>query len=221
MTNSKEHVTDLGSTSDEGRPKGIPLLHHINLKTTRKNEMVNWYRRVLHMEVVADHPAATFLSNDLANHRIALAAMPGIVADEDRIHHDGLHHSGFEYGSFEELNTAYLRLRDEDIVPIICIDHGFTFSYYYADPDGNLVELQVDAFGDWEKSRTWAAEDMFKEQFMIGTVFDPAKVAEAYEQGMSFEEIHTKAHAGVFSTSQPPDLRIPPPPPDAPPLLRV
>jgi catechol 2,3-dioxygenase len=220
MTHPDEHTTIPGSPDKQGRPKGVPMLHHINIKTTRKKEMVDWYRKVLGMEIVAEHPVATFLSNDQANHRIALGALPGISPDENRVYHDGLHHSGFEYNSFDELNAAYLRLRDEGIVPLISIDHGFTFSYYYADPDGNLVELQVDVFGDWGKSRQWAAEEMLKQQFMIGTVVDPAKVAEAYEQGMSFEEIHAKAETGLFNTSQLPDLRIPPPPPDAPPLLR-
>ena len=30
-----------------------------------------------------------------------------------------------------------------------------TFSYYYKDPDGNHVELQVDNFGDWGASTEW------------------------------------------------------------------
>ncbi|QBD75968.1 hypothetical protein EPA93_08095 [Ktedonosporobacter rubrisoli] len=183
--------------------------------------MVDWYQKVVRMEVVADHPAATFLSNDLANHRIALLTVPGITPDEDRIHHDGLHHSAFEYSSFEGLNAVYLRLRDEDIVPLYCIDHGFTLSYYYADPDGNLVELQIDAFGDWKKSREWVAQELLRQQFMIGALVDPAKVADAYQQGLSFEEIHAKAGEGMFSPAQVPDLRFPAPPPDVPPLLRV
>jgi catechol 2,3-dioxygenase len=220
MTHPDEHTTSSRSAGEHGRPKGVPMLHHINIKTTRKKEMVDWYRKVLGMEIVAEHPVATFLSNDQANHRIALGELPGIAPDENRLYHDGLHHSGFEYSSFDEMNAAYLRLREEGIIPLIGVDHGFTFSYYYSDPDGNLVELQVDAFGDWGKSRKWAAEDMLKQQFLIGTVVDPAKVAEAYEQGMSFEEIHAKAQMGQFLASQPPDLRMPPPPPDAPPMLR-
>ena len=55
-----------------------------------------------------------------------------------------MHHSAFEYASFDELNASYLRLREAGIEPGLCLDHGMTFSYYYADPDGNHVELQVD-----------------------------------------------------------------------------
>jgi len=32
------------------------------------------------------------------------------------------------------------------------LDHGMTISLYYLDPDGNLLELQVDSFGDWAAS---------------------------------------------------------------------
>ena len=28
-----------------------------------------------------------------------------------------------------------------------------TLSYYYKDPDGNRVELQIDGFGDWPASK--------------------------------------------------------------------
>ena len=46
-------------------------------------------------------------------------------------------------------------MREAGIEPAFCIDHGMTFSYYYADPDGNHVELQMDVFGDWAKSTAW------------------------------------------------------------------
>ena len=69
-----------------------------------------------------------------------------------------MHHSAFEYDSFEELDASYLRLRERGIEPEVCIDHGMTLSYYYKDPDGNHVELQVDVFGDWDSSREWIHE---------------------------------------------------------------
>ena len=48
-----------------------------------------------------------------------------------------------------------------------------TLSYYYADPDGNNVELQVDCFGDWEKSKEWMqTSDEFKAN-PIGVFVDP------------------------------------------------
>ena len=40
----------------------------------------------------------------------------------------------------------YLRLKKQGIVPHTCMNHGFTTSLYYLDPDGNEVEIQVDNF---------------------------------------------------------------------------
>jgi len=48
-----------------------------------------------------------------------------------------------------------VRLRELDILPVMCLDHGMTISMYYADPDGNGVEIQVDAFNDWALSKEW------------------------------------------------------------------
>jgi catechol-2,3-dioxygenase len=212
----------LSAADERAKPHvAAPTLHHINLKTTRKDEMIAWYQAVVGAQVLFHHPAFTFLSNDSANHRIALLQVPGIAEDPDRIHHDGMRHSAWEYTSFEELNDTYLRLRHEGILPAACIDHGASLSYYYADPDGNLVELQVDAFGDWEQSRRWMVEELINQEFLVGAAVDPDKIAQAHASGLSFAEIHANANAGEYSTGQLPDLHLPAPPPDAPPIIRV
>jgi hypothetical protein len=79
-----------------------------------------------------------------------------------------------------------------------------TLSYYFADPDGNNVELQVDCFGDWAKSREWMqASDEFKAN-PIGQFVDPELIAADYEAGASFGEIHSKAMAGGYAPAQDP-----------------
>ena len=58
-----------------------------------------------------------------------------------------------------------------------------TFSYYYADPDGNNVELQVDNFGDWTKSKEWMrTSDEFRAN-PIGQFVDPDRVAADHADG--------------------------------------
>src|SRR5271167_1803609 len=132
-----------------------PKFHHVNLKTTRLAEMIDFYRALVGAEVIFQDQVGAWLSNDDANHRIALLAFPNFVDDPEKETRTGMHHSAFEYGSFEELNASYLRLLGEGIEPDICIDHGMTLSYYYKDPDGNRVELQIDVFGDWAASKEW------------------------------------------------------------------
>jgi catechol-2,3-dioxygenase len=145
-----------------------------------------------------------WLTNDAANHRIALLAFPGFVDDPEKDTRTGMHHSAFEYGAFEDLNATYLRLRAEGIEPEICLDHGMTLSYYYADPDGNHVELQVDCFGSWDKSKEWMkSSDEFKAN-PIGQFVDPERIAADRAAGMAFEAIHARAMAGAYAPERAP-----------------
>ena len=73
---------------------------------------------------------------------------------------------------FEQLVHAYERIRDEGIVPKSCINHGFTTSLYYADPDGNEVELAMDNQEDVEAMNAWFARGGFDRNF-VGVPFDP------------------------------------------------
>jgi 2-polyprenyl-6-methoxyphenol hydroxylase-like FAD-dependent oxidoreductase/catechol 2,3-dioxygenase-like lactoylglutathione lyase family enzyme len=187
-----------------------PALHHVNLKTTRLQEMIDFYCALVGVEVIHQDALGAWLSNDEANHRIALLAFPNFVDDPDKETRTGMHHSGFEYASFDELNDSYLRLRDAGIKPALCLDHGMTFSYYYADPDGNNVELQTDNFGDWARSKHWMQSSREFGQNPIGQFVDPELVAGDRAAGMSFEEIHAKAMAGGYAPAEVP-VEVPQP----------
>ncbi len=181
-----------------------PKFHHLNLKTTRLQEMIDFYAVLVGAEVIHQDDVGAWLSNDDANHRIALLAFPGFKDDPEKEDHTGLHHSAFEYDSFEDLNASFLRLREAGIEPDFCLDHGMTFSYYYKDPDGNRIELQVDNFGDWSKSADWMRTSEEFKLNPIGQFVDPALVAADFAEGVEFEEIHRKAMAGSFAPAEAP-----------------
>jgi catechol 2,3-dioxygenase len=183
----------------ESMPTIRPKFHHVNLKTTRLQEMIDWYSTVVGADVLFQYELGAWLSNDVANHRIALLSFPNFVDDPEKETHTGMHHTAFEYGTFDELNESYLRLRDAGIVPAICLDHGMTFSYYYADPDGNNVELQVDNFGDWAKSSEWMRSSAEFREDPLGKFVDPDRVAADRAAGVSFEEIHERAMSGGYA----------------------
>jgi 2-polyprenyl-6-methoxyphenol hydroxylase-like FAD-dependent oxidoreductase/catechol 2,3-dioxygenase-like lactoylglutathione lyase family enzyme len=196
---------ELHINHEERHPMSVihPKFHHVNLKTTRLQEMVDFYATLVGAEVIHQDDLGAWLSNDDANHRIALLAFPNFVDDPEKDTRTGMHHSAFEYGSFEDLNASYLRLEEAGIVPALCLDHGMTLSYYYADPDGNNVELQVDCFGDWAKSKAWMGTDEFKAN-PIGNFVDPARIAADAAAGLSFDEIHAKARADEYAPAQAP-----------------
>jgi len=181
-----------------------PAFHHFNLKTTRLQELIDWYGAVVGSEVTFQDATGAWLTNDEANHRIALLAFPGFVDDPEKETRTGMHHSAFEYGSFDELNESYVRLREQGIEPDLCIDHGMTLSYYYKDPDGNFVELQSDVFGDWAASTEWMRTSPDFETNPIGVFVDPARIAEAAAAGEAFGEIHRRAMAGELSPAHAP-----------------
>jgi catechol 2,3-dioxygenase len=181
-----------------------PKFHHVNLKTTQLQEMIDFYGTLVGAEVIHQFDGGAWLSNDGANHRVALLAFPNFVDDPEKDTRTGMHHSAFEYASFEEFNSSYLRLREQEITPALCLDHGMTLSYYYADPDGNHVELQVDCFGDWTKSTEWMRTSEEFKANPIGVFVDPDRIAADHADGMTFEQIHAKAMAGGYAPEQAP-----------------
>ena len=166
--------------------------------------MIDWYSALVGAEVLFGYDLGAWLSNDQANHRIALLAFPGFADDPEKETRIGLHHTAFEYASFDDLNASYLRLKAQGIVPDFCLDHGMTFSYYYRDPDGNHVELQVDTFGDWSKSSAWMRDSLEFQSDPLGKFVDPDRVASAFVEGSSFDEIHAKAMAGELAPEMAP-----------------
>jgi catechol 2,3-dioxygenase len=106
-----------------------PTLHHINLKTLRLQEMIDWYATVLGMETQHQFPGGAWLTNDEANHRIALLVSPVLSDDNDKLMHTGFHHSAFEYPSMGDLLDTYVRLKALGMKPHASLDHGITGSY--------------------------------------------------------------------------------------------
>jgi catechol-2,3-dioxygenase len=186
-----------------------PGFHHVTLKTTRKEEMIAWYRLVVGLEPNWNGAEGAWLSNDRANHRMALLVAPAVRDDPDKLVHAGLHHTAYEFGSLGGLLENYARLREHGIEPHITLDHGMTISLYYLDPDGNSVELQVDNFLDWDKSSNWMRTSPEFNANPIGTPCDPAAMLEAHRAGMNHEELHRAAYAGEYPPTVPPDPRLP------------
>lgn len=186
-----------------------PTLHHVNIKTGRLNEMIDWYGTAVGLTVQHRFEGGAWLTNDEANHRLAFLSSPEISDDPDKLRHAGLHHTAFEFDSLDGLLGTFERLRDRGQMPHACLDHGMTISMYFVDPDGNSVELQCDAFGDWGRSSEFVRDDPRFDADPIGAPFDPAKLLEARLSGASLEDLHERAYGGEFATTEPLDLRFP------------
>ena len=101
------------------------------------------------------------------------------------------------------------------LVPGRATDHGVSIPFYYKDPDGNTMELFVDNFGNWDRSREYmqsspefnkhlqSSTDFHRTAASIGTFVDAEKLVAARQAGMSFAELHRRAYAGEFPPSRP------------------
>jgi catechol 2,3-dioxygenase len=195
-------------------------LNHLNFKTTRLKEMIDWYAVVIGGKIIfqsADGGSATnnpiqiaFMSNDRAPFRIAFMAVRGLREDPEQFVHAGLHHIAFEYDSFADLMSSFSRLKQLGIEPIVCVDHGVTTSLYYSDPDQNAVELQALNFGNWDTGTEYMSESEAFRENPIGVFFDPDRVFAAYKAGATFEQLQKDTYAGKYPPSKPLNLHLPP-----------
>jgi catechol 2,3-dioxygenase len=175
-----------------------PKLHHVTMKTSHLDEMIEWYGKVIGAKVQFRDQGAAWTTNDAANHRIAFLAVPGLSDDPGKVVHNGMHHTAFEYDSFDDLMESFDRLRKEGIEPAFCLDHEITISLYYKDPEGNFVELQSDAFGDWSKSGEFMRTSAEFANNPIGTFFDPGVVYSKFKSGAAFAALKKSMRAGDY-----------------------
>lgn len=66
---------------------------------------------------------------------------------------------------------------------------------YYRDPDGNMIETQVDNFDDPEEATKSMLTDDFKRN-SFGADFDPEELCRRVESGESDAEIKKKPNVG-------------------------
>lgn len=93
------------------------------------------------------------------------------------------------------LSNAYVGLKAKGIVPRECINHGFTVSFYYNDPDGNDVELATDVFTKREELKAWMETGKLARN-PIGCYVDPDDMTERYRNGEPASDILRDTYEG-------------------------
>lgn len=131
---------------------------HVVYRTRRFGQMLTWYQTVFDAKVHYQNPALAFLTYDDEHHRFAFANLSLLQPDgteTDRHGVIGVDHVAYTYLSLNDLFENYAQLKEKGIRPYWCIHHGITVSMYYADPDGNQMEFQVDSYGSNEDANTF------------------------------------------------------------------
>ena len=88
--------------------------------------------------------------------------------------------------SINDLLENYAQLKEKGITPYWCIHHGITVSMYYADPDGNQMEFQVDACESSEDANAFI-ERAFRVN-PIGVEYDPEEWLARLRAGVSMSD---------------------------------
>jgi catechol-2,3-dioxygenase len=187
-----------------------PKLHHYGLMTPNLDAMIDWYRKVLGMTVNhrtevpaaargrAPFSAMAFVSNDEADHRIVLFEAPADQADRNGRPRGSLQHVAFQCETLDDLLGTYARLKNASILPLWATDHGVGTAIYYGDPDGNVVEINVNNYGN-----AWTATECIKTANPSMAHIDPDKMIEARKAGASPWQLHERAVAGDFAPENP------------------
>ena len=153
--------------------------------------MVDWYVQFLGGKVVWGNDSISFITYDDEHHRIAITGRPGTnarPAGHTASNSVGLAHIAFAYDNLTELCVSYLQKKKLGIHPVWCVNHGMTTSMYFADPDGNEVETQVDHFANSEDATAYMNTKAFVEN-PLGVDFDPEELVNRVERGELEEEI--------------------------------
>jgi len=121
---------------------------HVVLKVRDIERSARFYRDVLGLKEVArgefGRPMAFFSTGD-NHHDIAVMEM-GADAPAPPAEATGLYHIALRIGTtLDELRAARAHLEAHGITKLRVRDHVVSQSIYVDDPDGNMVELFVDA----------------------------------------------------------------------------
>ena len=148
---------------------------HVVYRTRRFEQMLRWYSAVFDANVQHQNPALAFLTYDDEHHRFAFVNLAVLQPDGTETDHQGVigvDHVAYTYASLDDLFANYEQLRAMDIRPYWCVHHGITVSMYYADPDGNQMEFQVDSFGSNDEANAYMEGPHFSAN-PIGVEYDP------------------------------------------------
>jgi catechol 2,3-dioxygenase len=147
---------------DKGGNMKVRSLGHVVLRVTDRERAERFYGGVLGLPVCArlDEGGFKMAFFTLGNHHdfaVMEVTGEGSSRSETAV---GLHHVAFNIGTtLDELREAKAKL-DAAGIATHPIDHEVTKSLYFADPDGNGIEVYVDASDAWRREPQRVAQVM-------------------------------------------------------------
>jgi catechol 2,3-dioxygenase len=129
----------------------IQSLGHVVIKVRNQQRAEAFYNGLLGIPIAARFPPLSMTFFTLGNHHDFAVAAVGDDALDAPANSPGLFHVAFKIGTrIAELREAKLQLEAAGL-KVEAYDHEVSKSIYFNDPDGNSIELYVDASDVWKQ----------------------------------------------------------------------
>lgn len=166
-------------------PLAVRMAHFV-IRTNRFEETVKWYQTVLCANIPFRNEGLAFLAFDEEHHRLAIVNIPSLKNSSDEI--AAIDHVAFTYSSLSDLLLTYERLKASGIIPRYSFNHGMTTSFYYVDPNGNKIELQVDNFRTPQEATDFIRSPAFAAN-PVGVEFSPDALVKRWRANEPLTEL--------------------------------
>ncbi len=129
---------------------------HIHLRVADLDRAIAFYRDVLGFTVQQQFGnSVAFLAAGDYHHHIGLNTWQSQGGSAAPAGHTGLYHTAFLYPDRAALAVALRQVLDAGVVLEGSADHGVSEAIYFADPDGNGIEIYRDRDPkDWPRDET-------------------------------------------------------------------
>lgn len=178
-----------GRTASETKSAPPIRIGEVVLKTARYDEMNRWWQTVLGIEPYLKNEQFSFrrLSSDYPYTQIILIMNRPELSGRDSSG-PGLNHVQFRHASLAALLDRYERIRDVGVRPHRSMNHGPSTSFYYRDPDGNVVELSAVNFSTEAEYVAFVSSEAFKKN-IAGIEIEADEFTAKYRSGVPQAEL--------------------------------
>ena len=133
-------------------------LAHVVFRTNDLPALRDFYVTLLEGTISFENQYICFLTYDEEHHRVAMISDRKLP---ERPAKTNFEHVAFAYENLGALLDNHDRLLAYGIKPSWTVNHGPTTSFYYNDPDGNGIELQVDNYETVDELHAFFASEAF------------------------------------------------------------